>query len=376
MPDIEIVNSLFQPVQNPHEDRITAILQKRAQPQSYNPTQIGLAGEAAMYSALAGKNQGVEQILDAVIRKPQNEQDDRELQSAQGLYDLFENKRAAGDKQAEALAKRIEMFTGGDPEGTALFLQELHADPENIDPSNAFQVMTKLAGIAKRTGYTSPDSQLQKLKIAQAKRDLAKPYGGGDLPASVQTFQYYQSLPDDQKREFMKTMGREKDPLQFARTQAEFYDSKDKVNSMDIAVGSLNDALALNESARGGALADTRQLGGRVMGTIFGPSDTTVDTTEFENVIKTQVVENLKAAFGGNPTEGERTYLEEVQAGIDKTPAERERLIKRGQKLLEDKKKRELRFQQSVLNGDVFEEIMPTQNTPGTREVDFNSLPD
>jgi hypothetical protein len=152
----------FQTQKNPYEDRITGILQKRAQP--YNAEQIGLAGQSAQLRALAGQNTSIDQVLQSVL----GSQTDRELQSTQGLYDMFEKQRAAGDAQANALYKRMEMFTGGDPEGNALFLEELHKDPDTIDPSNAFQVMTKLAGIAKKTGYKPLDSKMKEAQIASS----------------------------------------------------------------------------------------------------------------------------------------------------------------------------------------------------------------
>lgn len=189
MPDpaIEIVNSIFQPQDNPHEDRITAILQKRAQPINYSPQQINAGTEAAQYMALAGREgNGVEQILDAIVRKPQLENMDREYESSRGLYDLFEEKRARGDKQAQALFDKISLFTGGDPEGTAMFVEALHNDPEPIDPGNAFQVMTKLAGISKRTGYKPLDIKLKEAQIS-ASRALAsqRSSGGGGGGSSV-----------------------------------------------------------------------------------------------------------------------------------------------------------------------------------------------
>ena len=49
-----------------------------------------------------------------------------------------------------------------------MFLQALHDDPESIDPTNSYQVMTKLAGIKKKTGYESPDLMLQKQKETAA----------------------------------------------------------------------------------------------------------------------------------------------------------------------------------------------------------------
>lgn len=230
MPDIEIVDSLFSPVQNPHEDRITAILQKRAQPQSYSPQQINSATEAGMYNALAGRSGGVEEILNAIIREPQREQQNMELESATGLYDLFEQKRASGDKQAQALFDRISMFTGGDPEGTALFVEQLHADPESIDPSNPFQVMTKLAGIAKKTGYVSPDSQLNKLKIRQAQKDLNKS-DRPDLPAAYE--EYLLSQQDPAFGEYIQNKKLKPMPAAALKLQNESLDVIGTANSMN-----------------------------------------------------------------------------------------------------------------------------------------------
>lgn len=180
MPEIEIVDDLFKPVQNPHEDRITAILQKRAQPLPQMVSQQEF--DAYGIGNLASRT-GPQAFLDA-INNLQNQredrfyqQQDREYQTARGLYDLFEEKRASGDRQAQALFDKISLFTGGDPEGTALFVQELHNDPERIDPGNAFQVMTKLAGIANKTGYRSLDTRLKQAQI-NATNSLASKRSG------------------------------------------------------------------------------------------------------------------------------------------------------------------------------------------------------
>lgn len=221
MPDIEIVDNIFQPQENPHEDRITAILQKRAQPQSYTPQQVNQATEAAQYSALAGRNAGVEQILEAIVRKPQFEQQNTELQSAQGLYDLFEQKRSSGDKQAQMLFDKISLFTGGDPEGGAMFLEQLQNDPEDIDPSNSFQVMSKLAAIAKRSGYSSPESQLSKLKIKQAQKELNRP-DEVDIPANYR--EYLLTQQDPGFADFLKTRKSKAMPAAALKLQEEGLD--------------------------------------------------------------------------------------------------------------------------------------------------------
>lgn len=52
-------------------------------------------------------------------------------------------------------------------------------------------------------------------------------------------------------------------------------------------------------------------------------------TTELQNVVLNQALANLKATFGAAPTEGERKILVDLQASIDKTPAERKTIIER-----------------------------------------------
>jgi hypothetical protein len=162
--------------QNPHADRITEILQRRAEAQApqVNPQEYNALGVAS----IADVSQGPMDFLNAVnnVRDRRTLEQEtgfqKELQSAQSVYDIFEQRKAAGDKQAQALSDKIKMFTGGDPAGTALFLEELNADPEDIDPSNAYQVMTKLAGIAKKTGYQSPEQKMAQLDLQQKQLGL------------------------------------------------------------------------------------------------------------------------------------------------------------------------------------------------------------
>jgi len=193
MEDIEIVDDFLPEKQNPHEDRITAILQKRAQPapNMVTPQEMDIYGISSIASRKGSQN------YLAALEGLQNQrtqdhyaQQDRELQGAQSLYDMFETKRARGDKQAQALFDKVSLFTGNDPEGMAMFVEALHNDPDKIDPSNSFQVMTKLAGIAKRSGYVSPEAQMAKLDLEGKKlgnRKTQKEIDGLDGPAKPQS---------------------------------------------------------------------------------------------------------------------------------------------------------------------------------------------
>lgn len=172
---VQIVDSLFAPQQeNPYTDRITAILQQKAQPVQNDPWQVNQAATAAMAGAGYNNGQGMQQILDAVINKPQQEAHDRALDSYKQLHDMFELKRLQGDKNAQSLFDKMNMFTGGDPEGNTLILNALHADPQKLDPHNAVQIYSKIGQIVNGAGYVSPEMQLNKLKPAKERAEIAK----------------------------------------------------------------------------------------------------------------------------------------------------------------------------------------------------------
>lgn len=158
---------------SPQYDRITEMLRQQAQ--TTEPTQ----GD---YEAMAlGNLYNPGQFVQGANQMQQQAQD-QGMQAQMNLLKVFEAKKAAGDAHAKALDDKIQLFTGGDPEGAALFLQELHNDPEQIDPSNSYQVLTKLAGIKKRTGYESPMLTMKRMeeeaKIAKLRAEANAPKGG------------------------------------------------------------------------------------------------------------------------------------------------------------------------------------------------------
>lgn len=115
------------------------------------------------------------------------------------------------------------------------------------------------------------------------------------------------------------------------------------VNQTMLAEDALQQALALNDKAFSGDLAGAhawieRQADWMVPG--YNQSEGAKNTTMFRNLVNTQVVNNLKATFGGSGiTEGERAYLENLQASIDKSPEERAMILKQGLKLLGARRK-------------------------------------
>lgn len=85
----------------------------------------------------------------------------------------------------------------------------------------------------------------------------------------------------------------------------------------------------LNDRAGSGSTAGLQALFARNDPTGFFDDKKGEATTELQNIILTQALGSLKSIFGGNPTEGERAILTDLQASVDKTPNERKPIIDR-----------------------------------------------
>lgn len=87
-----------------------------------------------------------------------------------------------------------------------------------------------------------------------------------------------------------------------------------------------DEALALNDQARGGKLGTLAQ---GIDSWIPGTSDAERATTNLDQLITTQALESLRATFGGNPTEGERKILLDIQGSSSMNPASRAEVFRR-----------------------------------------------
>lgn len=147
-------------------DRITEILKRQSAPVASSPYMPEASGlPSNILNAIASSSYNYGNGGSNFVQNAQKYQDtaqDNALGQQQAILKTYEMKLKMGDAQAKALDDKLTLFTGNDPEGKALFLQALHDDPDPIDPSNSYQVMTKLASIKKQTGYESPDLALEK----------------------------------------------------------------------------------------------------------------------------------------------------------------------------------------------------------------------
>jgi hypothetical protein len=112
-----------------------------------------------------------------------------------------------------------------------------------------------------------------------------------------------------------------------ATAQKEIFEADDFVQTGLGAVNSINKALELNDKAYSGVGASTRAA--IASNTPFMKSEAADATVAMDNIIKEQALTSMKSIFGGNPTEGERAILLDLQASANKTPAQRKEILNR-----------------------------------------------
>ncbi len=129
------MDDLSQAIGDNNSDRITQILQQNAA--SSQPPQQSMASSSGMPPSL-------QNYTPASI--PQQQQ----ITPMQVLA----QKVQAGDPQANMLLKRTQAFTGGDPQATQSAMQFMIDHPNDIDPSNSYQVNTALAQWSRQSGFS------------------------------------------------------------------------------------------------------------------------------------------------------------------------------------------------------------------------------
>lgn len=108
--------------------------------------------------------------------------------------------------------------------------------------------------------------------------------------------------------------------------QKELIESDDTVQSAANVVRSLETALRQNKEAYSGYFAKPRAM---LRSNLPGQSASADATIDIDNLMTGQGLESLKSIFGAAPTEGERKILMDMQASVDKTPAQRKEIMDR-----------------------------------------------
>jgi hypothetical protein len=136
-------------------------------------------------------------------------------------------------------------------------------------------------------------------------------------------------------------------------------EADDMVAQNEAAVQALGQAEQYSPEANSGMLAGTRAWLGNKLPDLLVPDfiaskESSLATSNLDNVVMGQALSSMKAIFGGNPTEGERAILLELQASSSMSKPERAALLKRAKALAQ----RRLEFNQqraaSLRGGDYY----------------------
>lgn len=119
-----------------------------------------------------------------------------------------------------------------------------------------------------------------------------------------------------------------------ATAQKELFEADDTANSTKNAIDILQSIIAKdpktgqsqNTAAYEGGTANFRR---QAMSFLPGTYEGENASVELQNKVTGQALAGLRAAFGGNPTEGERKVMLEVQGSINQKATQREEIFKR-----------------------------------------------
>lgn len=165
------------------------------------------------------------------------------------------------------------------------------------------------------------------LKGAQADVARQKPADTFDLAPDHTRFQQ-QRQPDGSLIVRPVATGTQ---AQDATTKKAIDEADDFILQNKGALGSLKQALQLNEKAYDGALAEGRA---KLVNNTWSTENSRA-TTLLENVVTNQALQSLRSTFGGNPTEGERKILLDVAGSVNQPRVVREQIYRQAQAMAE-----------------------------------------
>jgi hypothetical protein len=157
-----------------------------------------------------------------------------------------------------------------------------------------------------------------------------------------------------------------------ATAQKELFEADDAVQNGMGAVSSLQKAMDLNNKAYSGVGASARAT---LRSNLPGSSEGADATIAMENIIKDQALTSMKSIFGGNPTEGERAILLDLQASASKTPKQREEILGRAMQAAQRRLDFNKQKADSLRGGSYMSEggAPQVQATSGAKRVKFDA---
>jgi hypothetical protein len=238
------------------------------------------------------------------------------------------------DKRAIAIEMMKEYIKSGEPQSTA----GKQAKDEGLTPGTPeFQKrVEKIADLNIERQMSAINAALAGITATQA-----------NLALSQGKF----SLDQEKFRNVKEQQAKLTAPELKLKTETE-----DIIAAADSAMDSLKKAYALNPNTFDASFLDKAQR--RLLEETGNKDPKVLATREQENLLTKQVLAGLKAAFGGNPTEGERDILLSVQGIGSKSKEERAFIMKDAFKVLKASRERQNKRLNEITQG-LYRETTP-----------------
>lgn len=123
-----------------------------------------------------------------------------------------------------------------------------------------------------------------------------------------------------------------------ATAQKELIETEEQIQGSQAALSLLKQAKTINTNAMGFTGAGAVASVGSLLPESIRPG--AVDATQdLDNILQSQALPQMKSIFGGNPTEGERKILLDIQGSSSKPPAVREKIFERAETAINNRLK-------------------------------------
>lgn len=140
-----------------------------------------------------------------------------------------------------------------------------------------------------------------------------------------------------------------------AAAQKELIQTDEELQGAQAALGLFKQAKEINDKAMGFTGAGYVASAGSLLPEFMRPA--TVDATQnLDNMLQSAALPQLKAIFGGMPTEGERKILLDVQGSSSKPPAVRKEIFDRAEKAIQARMKFAQEKAKALRSGTYFNE--------------------
>lgn len=146
------------------------------------------------------------------------------------------------------------------------------------------------------------------------------------------------------------------------------------------AIGSLDRALKLSEQAFSGPLASKRGYAASFLGSSSDTGKAGIATTQLDNEVTSNALSQLKAIFGGAPTEGERKILLDIQGASSQPHEVRKEIFARARIAAEARLKFNEQRASEMRGGQFYKpqgsmSRAPVQQTQGITQQQYEALP-